>query len=182
MMKKRVTKDQWLQAALDSLRETGVNGIAVERLARKIGTSKSGFYWHFEDRNDLLKSILNYWENEFTDTVINNISHLDETAAKKLQITSEMIMQHQLGKYDLPIRVGGNEDNAVKARIKSIDRKRLQYIGGLYKELGFRGIEAETRATLFIMYHAYWNTMFQEDTAARKKQKLAAVNRLLLKK
>lgn len=43
-MQKRVTKDRWLQAALDSLLEHGVNGISIERLARTLGTSKSGFY------------------------------------------------------------------------------------------------------------------------------------------
>ena len=181
-MKKRVSKDQWLQAALESLIENGVNGIAVERLAIKLGTSKSGFYWHFKNRDDLLDHILTYWETEYTDTVINNISHMDESAEKKLQITSDMIMEHQLGRYDMAFRTWGNEDNAVRKRIKKIDRKRLNYISGLFSELGFREKEPETRASLFILYHAYIHSMFLDDSATKRKRKLLAYNKLLLKK
>jgi len=181
-MKQRVSKDQWLQAALDSLLETGVNGIAVERLARKLGTSKSGFYWHFKNRNDLLDHILNYWEAEFTNTVINNISHLDESAEKKLQITSEMIMQHQLGKYDMAFRTWGNEDNEVRNKIKKIDRKRLKYICRLFSDLGFRGEEPENRASLFILYHAYLDSMFLDDSTEKRRKKVRAYNKLLMKK
>ena len=43
-MKKRTTKDQWLQAALDSLLESGIHGISIERLAQNLDISKSGFY------------------------------------------------------------------------------------------------------------------------------------------
>ena len=181
-MKKRVSKDQWLQAALESLIENGVNGIAIERLAKQLDTSKSGFYWHFKNRDDLLDHLLNYWESEFTDTVINNISHLDESARNKLQITSDMIMQHQLGKYDMAFRTWGNEDNTVMKRIKQIDRKRLNYISGLFSELGFHGEESESRASLFILYHAYIHSMFLDDSSAKRKSKLQAYNTLLLKK
>jgi len=181
-MKKRVSKDQWLQAALESLIENGVNGIAIERIAKQLDTSKSGFYWHFKNRDDLLNHLLNYWEAEFTDTVINNISHLDESAEKKLQITSDMIMQHQLGRYDMAFRTWGNEDNVVKKRIKKIDRKRLNYISGLFSELGFRGEEADARASLFILYHAYLDTMFLDDSAATRRKKLLTYNKLILKK
>jgi len=180
-MKKRVTRDQWLQAGLDGLLESGVNGIAVERLARTLGTSKSGFYWHFKDRNNLLDNILSYWESEFTDTVINNISHIEESAARKLQISSDMIMQHQLGKYDMAFRSWGNEDSRVRKRIRMIDHKRLDYISGLFSELGFRGEQAEIRASLFILYHAYLDSMFLDDSAAKRKSKLQAYNKLLLK-
>jgi len=181
-MNKRVSKDQWLQAALDSLVENGMNGIAVEQLAKQLGTSKSGFYWHFKNRDDLLEHLLGYWESEFTDTVINNISHLDENAEKKLHITSEMILKHQLGKYDMAFRTWGNESKEVRKRIKKIDRKRLNYISGLFSELGFRGEEAEARAGLFIMYHAYIDSMFYDTSATKRKNNLIFYNKLLLKK
>lgn len=181
-MKKRVTKDQWLLAALDSLLEHGVNGISIERLARSLDTSKSGFYWHFNNKDDLLESILTYWESEFTDTVINSSTRQPENAEKKLLFISDMIMDHQLGRYDMPLRTWGNEDNGVRKRIIKTDRKRLAYISGVFRDMGFRGEEPENRASLFILYHAYLDSMFLDDTAAKRRKKVHAFNKLLLKK
>ncbi len=181
-MNKRVSKDQWLQAALDSLLEHGVNGIVIERLATTLGTSKSGFYWHFNNKDDLLESILSYWESEFTDTVINSSTQQHANAEKKLQSISDMIMDHQLGKYDMALRIWGNEDNGVRKRINKTDRKRLGYISEIFKELGFRGEEPENRASLFILYHAFLDSMFLDDTSANKRKKVRAYNKLLMKK
>ena len=181
-MKKRTTKDQWLQAALDSLLEKGVKGISIERLAMTLGTSKSGFYWHFKNRDDLLESILSYWESEFTDVVINNTIRQSGTAEQILLQISDMIMEHQLGKYDMPLRTWGNEDSSVRKRINKTDRKRLAYISGLFKDIGFRSAEAENRASLFILYHAYIDSMFLDDSAEKRRKKVRAYNRLLMKK
>jgi AcrR family transcriptional regulator len=70
--RKRVSKDQWLSAALDMLETGGVNNVRVERIAAKLSISKSGFYWHFKDRRDLLSHILEYWAHEYTEVVSNN--------------------------------------------------------------------------------------------------------------
>jgi len=182
MMKKRVTKDQWLQAALDSLLEHGVYGISIERLSRTLDTSKSGFYWHFNNKDDLLESILTYWESEFTDTVINSSTQQPESAEKKLHLISDMIMDHQLGRYDMALRTWGNEDNGVRKRINKTDRKRLAYISEIFKEIGFRGEEPENRARLFILYHAYLDSMFLDDPVEKRRKKVRAYNKLLMKK
>jgi len=179
---KRISKDQWLQAALNSLLEHDVNGISIERLAKTLDTSKSGFYWHFNNKDDLLESILSYWESEFTDTVINSSTQQLENAEKKLQFISNMIMDHQLGRYDLALRTWSNEDKGVRKRINKTDRKRLSYICGIFKDLGFRGEEPENRASLFILYHAYLDSMFLDDTAEKRRKKVRAFNKLLLKK
>ena len=60
----RVSKDQWLAAAVTALEQGGVDAVRVERLARALDVSKSGFYWHFKDRADLLLELLEYWEEE----------------------------------------------------------------------------------------------------------------------
>ena len=66
---KRVSKNQWLAKALETLAASGVDAVKIERLAKALGISRSGFYWHFKNRQDLLEHLLAYWVNEYTGTV-----------------------------------------------------------------------------------------------------------------
>ena len=89
-------------------------------------------------------------------------------------------MDHQLGRYDMALRTWGNEDNGVRKRI--IKTNRLGYISSVFKEMGFRGAEPESRASLFFHYHAYLDSMFLDDTEGKRRKKVRAYNRLLMKK
>ena len=64
--RKRTTKADWFEAALRVLRTEGHSSVRVERLARDLDISKSGFYWHFRDRRDLELQLLDYWAHEYT--------------------------------------------------------------------------------------------------------------------
>ena len=52
---KRVSKDQWFTKALDTLETSGVEAVKIEKLAKELGISRSGFYWHFKNRQNLLE-------------------------------------------------------------------------------------------------------------------------------
>ena len=69
---KRTSKAEWFETALRVLGDEGIEGVRVERLARDLGTSRSGFYWHFKDRRDLELQLLEYWAHEYTEVVSEN--------------------------------------------------------------------------------------------------------------
>jgi len=54
--KDRVSKAEWLEKALDILEEDGLEEIKIDRLAKELKVSRSGFYWHFENRKALLRA------------------------------------------------------------------------------------------------------------------------------
>ena len=51
--KNRISKAEWLEAAMSVLETEGINAVKIERLAKVLKTSRSGFYWHFQDRSAL---------------------------------------------------------------------------------------------------------------------------------
>lgn len=57
----RLRAVDWAQAALDVVATDGVNAVAVEPLARKLGVTKGSFYWHFPSRDALLHAALERW-------------------------------------------------------------------------------------------------------------------------
>ncbi|HNQ75470.1 MAG TPA: TetR/AcrR family transcriptional regulator, partial [Pseudothauera hydrothermalis] len=63
-MKQRtqLDRDAWVQAAIEVLAEEGVAGLRVEVLAKRLKVTKGSFYWHFQDRRDLLLAVLQFWK------------------------------------------------------------------------------------------------------------------------
>ena len=57
-----VSKAEWLPTVLKVMGEEGVDKIAVEGLARSLGITKAGFYWHFRIRRELYDALLEVWE------------------------------------------------------------------------------------------------------------------------
>ena len=160
---KRVSKDQWLTLAVDTLESKGIEAVKVEKLAKQLGISRSGFYWHFKNRQDLLEHLLDYWANEFTGIVTNNPNMKKLDADKRLLATMKMIRDQKLAKYDLAMNAWAKIDPIASKVVKKVIKMRLDYTRSIFKELGFKGDELEMRTRLFVCYHSWEQTMFPED-------------------
>ena len=45
----RGSLESWLNAAYESLKESGVDAVRVMPLAKKLNLSRTSFYWYFQD-------------------------------------------------------------------------------------------------------------------------------------
>ncbi len=160
---KGVSKEQWLTKALDILETDGFTAVKIEKLAKQLGTSRSGFYYHFKNRQDLLQHLLLYWSEEYTAVITdsNDMRNLD--ADERLRSTMEMVRDKQLPKYDLAMTAWAKVDPQVNKVVKKVIRMRLEFTRSIFEELGFTGDELEMRARLFLCYHAWEKVMFTDE-------------------
>ncbi|MBT6502627.1 MAG: TetR/AcrR family transcriptional regulator [Deltaproteobacteria bacterium] len=168
---KRVSKDQWLNQALDTLESSGVEAIKIERLAKGLGISRSGFYWHFKNRQDLLEHLLDYWVRRYTVVVTDNPDVVKLDPKNRLLTTMEMIRDKHLTKYDLAMTSWAKLDPQVHKVVRKVVKMRLDYLQVIFAELGFEGGELEMRTRLFVCYHSWEDTMFP-DLSNQKHSKL----------
>ncbi len=161
---KRISKAEWLQKALDLLETEGVEAIRVERLARVLGISKSGFYWHFKDRDDLRSQMIEYWAHEFTEVVTANPTMREGDPRKRLEQTMLMILDHDLTRYEVPMRAWAEADPNIARRVRQVYRQRLDFLRQIFRDLGFEGDELEMRTRLFTCYHTWERPMFSKDS------------------
>jgi AcrR family transcriptional regulator len=166
----RVSKQQWLAKALEVFIQKGEPGINIELLAREIGVAKAGFYWHFKDRAELLDQLLDYWSDEYTGVIINNVTVLELPAAERLLTIMEMIEEHDLAGLDLHFHVWARKDAKVARKVQKVIRERLDYLRNTFAELGFSGDEVEMRARLFLAYEANESLMFRFKTRGQVKR------------
>jgi len=168
---KRVSKVQWIAKALETFESSGVEAVKIERLAKALGISRSGFYWHFKNRQDLLEHLLDFWVSEYTGVLTDNPDVIELDPKKRLYTTMEMIRDKHLTKYDLAMTSWAKLDPQVHKVVKKVVKMRLDYLRAIFAELGFEGDELEMRTRLFVCYHSWEDTMFP-DLSDQKHSKL----------
>jgi AcrR family transcriptional regulator len=142
----------------------------VEGLAEELGIAKSGFYWHFKNREELLKDLLDYWLHEVTEVITENVE-LDALDPKaRLMQCAEMIHELDLTRYEIGIRQYALRDDRASRVVKKANRLRGDFIGRALSELGFTGDDLEMRIMLFACYHTWEASMFQGVSRKRRKE------------
>jgi len=69
----RTPRRSWIAEGLRALAAGGPDAVRIEPLAKALGVTRGGFYWHFADRRALLEEILDWWERASVDEVIERI-------------------------------------------------------------------------------------------------------------
>ena len=64
------SEEAWLIAAYEELTANGVESVRIMPLAKKLGVSRTSFYWHFKDREALLEAMVRRWEDKNTGNLV----------------------------------------------------------------------------------------------------------------
>lgn len=168
-----VSKAQWLDRGLQALSEGGVAALTVDGLAKSLGIARAGFYWHFKNRDDLLRQLLRYWSHELTEVVSTNPEVLALAPKSRLIRTAEMILDHELTRFEIAIRQWALQDADAARAVKKVNRLRLDLVRNAFSELDFEGNDLEVRTMLFVCYHSWESPMFPEISRKRRRDLIA---------
>ena len=165
MERARLSKAAWVEAAFDVLMATGPDAVAVQPLARRLGTTKGSFYWYFHTRDELLDAALVMWEEQVTDSMIARLEAAGGPAADQVQqlfaaVTTsarpgELRLLNAAGQQAAGQQVGQQSpgQQAVAAAVERVTLRRIAYVARLLRATGLGAAAAERRARL--AYAAY---------------------------
>src|ERR1700704_2354824 len=115
----RTPRDRWIEEGLQALAAGGPGAVRVEALAKKLGVTKGGFYGSFADRDALLEAMLDAWERESTDEVIDRVEREGGDPRTKIQRAGVLTFSSdRLLPIDLAIRDWARRDDAVAERLR----------------------------------------------------------------
>jgi AcrR family transcriptional regulator len=149
----RTPRNGWIEEGLRALAAGGPDAVRIEPLAKALGVTKGGFYWHFDDRRALLDEILDAWETLSVDDVIEKIEREGGDARSKLQRLSTLAASDEvLGieplKIDLAIRDWARREQTVAERLREVDNRRMDYMRSLFGSLSSDAEDVEARCLL----------------------------------
>lgn len=143
----RRTRDDWTGVALRALAEGGVAAVAVEPLAARLGATKGSAYWHFPNREALLKATLERWEREHTEAVIEIVESVPDPLAKLRLLFGTVLEDVEDSAVELAM-LAARDDPAVAPVLRRVTDRRIGYLEDLFGELGFAPDAARRRAVL----------------------------------
>ncbi|WP_199742913.1 TetR/AcrR family transcriptional regulator [Nocardia stercoris] len=146
----RLGRDDWIAAALTALAAGGPAAVAVEPLAARLGATKGSAYWHFANRDDLLRAALERWEADETDAVIAVVEVESDPGARLRALLARAFARPD---HNLAAALAGSADPVVVAVLTRVTERRIDYLTTLFADAGFPPAAARDRAVL--IYSAY---------------------------
>ncbi|MFG2003874.1 TetR/AcrR family transcriptional regulator [Spirillospora sp. NPDC048911] len=151
--KKRLNRDDWAEAALAAMAEGGLNAVAVEPLAVRLGATKGSFYWHFGNREALLEAALARWEEVHTTAVNAEIESASGDPVERLRL----LIKRAIGMAERDrigvVLLAAADHPAIGPVLHRVTQSRLDLLNSLFLELGLPAERAKQRALL--TYSAY---------------------------
>lgn len=164
------TEAAWLSAAYDMLTESGVDAVKVMPLAKRLGVSRTSFYWYFKDRDALLEAMIARWEAKNTGNLIAQTEAYAESIAEALFNLFDCWLNADLfdSRLEQAIRNWGHADASVQARLDAADARRKQAMAAMFLRFGFDATQAEVRAlTMLYTQVGYIAMQIDEDPDQR---------------
>ncbi|MDX8048597.1 TetR/AcrR family transcriptional regulator [Lentzea sp. BCCO 10_0798] len=148
----RLSKQDWLTAALVALAEGGVSAVAVVPLAQRLGVTRGSFYWHFTDRTALLRDALDWWEQQGTIAVIARVAAIADPRDKLRRLFRIAITEDPASGLE-PALVAHADDPVVAPILRRVTERRVAFLAEAYAELGLPPERARQQAV--VAYSAY---------------------------
>ncbi|WP_125776771.1 TetR/AcrR family transcriptional regulator [Antribacter gilvus] len=125
----RTPRERWIEEGLLTLARGGVDAVRVESLATSLGVTKGGFYGYFTDRGALLSEMLDAWERESVDDVLEQVEQAGGDALEKARLAGQLTFSSQrLFPIDLAVRDWARRDPAVAERLRRVDNRRMELL------------------------------------------------------
>ena len=144
----RTPRSSWIDEGLRALAAGGPDAVRIEPLARALGVTRGGFYWHFDDRRALLDEMLDTWERRSTDEVLERVESEGGDPRDKIRRAGALTFSEELLPIDLAVRDWSRRDPAVAKRLRRVDNRRIDYLRSLFGAFCSDEDDVEARAML----------------------------------
>ncbi len=151
-----LTPETWIEAAIEVLVDQGIDHVRVDVLAQQLGVTRGSFYWHFRDREDLLRKVLQTWHQRSTEQLTRRLQTARADPVDQLRDVISLPFRGRAAvrgaRIELAIRAWARRDDATRRAVDESDANRMAYIAQIFSSLGFAPGEARSRAFLLYAY------------------------------
>lgn len=165
----RLTREDWVNAALQIFAERGIDAVRVEPLAQSLRVTKGSFYWHFKNRKALYEAIIAYWTQRCVEALAHCFKGDDDIIEVVLNILLMWMRDEPFSpRLDAAMRDWARRSGDVREVVKQADRMRTEAIADAFERAGYEAESAMVRArTLYFLQIGYYEADLRETRWVR---------------
>ncbi|TPN82596.1 TetR/AcrR family transcriptional regulator [Mesorhizobium sp. CU2] len=166
----KVTREDWMRLALETLISEGVEAVRVLALGQKLSVSRSSFYWYFKSRQDLLDQLLDHWRNNNTRFIVEQAGRPAATITQAVLNIFECWLDQSLfdPRLDFAVRAWSRQSAKVHRIVNEEDDARVDAIRAMFARHGYADTEAFVRArVLYFTQIGYYSLQIVEPMSNR---------------
>lgn len=143
-----LTRQDWLDLALRTLVEDGIDRVKVQIMARQLDVARSSFYWHFESREALHKAMLDEWLRKNTSPIIERAMRPAPDVIRAITNVFECWVDSSQfdPTLDMAVRLWARRSTTVKSVVLQADEIRMDALRRMFLRYGLGEEEALIRA------------------------------------
>lgn len=166
----RTTKQDWLDLAIQTLVEDGIDQVKIQAMAKKLDVSRSSFYWFFESLQDLHDQLLQAWLRRNTDPVVDHAQRAAPNINRAILNVFQCWIDDSIfyPQLDTAVRIWARRDTSIRTVIDEADRRRIEAITAMYQRYGYDPENAFIRArVLYFMQIGHYTLDVDEALDVR---------------
>jgi AcrR family transcriptional regulator len=169
-----LSAEDWEKEALELIAEQGVQSLAVEPLARRMGITKGSFYWHFSSREALLEQALKRWEEHDSrnlNKALGEIDHPRDRLESFFRRVGKEKLTHEV--YSELCAAAGHPQ--VEPVLERVAQRRMAHLCAAFEELGMDAVIARNQARLtYSVYLGFLQLQKQNQTPSLSSEAFEA--------
>ncbi|MVA26534.1 TetR/AcrR family transcriptional regulator [Agrobacterium vitis] len=169
----RGSYEGWLEAAYESLLESGVDSVKILPLAKRLNLSRTSFYWFFKDREELLSGLISRWREKNTGNIVKQTEAYAESLAEAMLNVFDCWLNKDLfdSQFEFAIRSWALQSADIQAEVQQADQLRVEAISRMFIRFGYSEEAADVRArTTYLVQIGYISMQSTEDLELRMKR------------
>jgi AcrR family transcriptional regulator len=142
----RLSRNDWLKAGFEMLTNQGASGLTIENLTDKLDVTKGSFYHHFQNAEDYKIALLEFWEEQYT----NRVVQLTEAGKEPKRIFDHFmgILATEDPSIEIILRSWASRDELVRSYMQRTDEERVAHATHWFEQMGKKSPLAEDLAQM----------------------------------
>lgn len=142
----RLTRQDWIEAGQEILREQGIGGVKLRPLLDRLGVTTGSFYHHFKDMGEYLDALADHYGGENVERVLAATEGLSGGA--RLAEMNRLADEWNIAPLDRAMRIWATSSDRAATAVRRLDHTLLETMSDAFAELGFDEEQARARALL----------------------------------
>lgn len=144
-----LTAEDWLELALNELKEQGYGALKALPLSKKLNVTRGSFYHHFDNLDDFHRSVIAHWSKRSSGEVIRAAVN----ASEPVQALDDLLQQTLRSgeRLERAVRSWATVHSLVAEEVEKVDRARIDVAKQLLIKAGVARKSAGPRSQIL-----YW--------------------------